>query len=88
MVIGSSRASVEPPQFRAVNTLLGNLKTAFAGTYRSFDFAKYAHRYLDEVQYRFNRRFDMRAILVRLLNALLAAPPRPERRLRAAVLCR
>jgi len=39
--------------------LLGNLKSAFAGTYYSFDFAKYAHRYLAEVQYRFNRRFDL-----------------------------
>jgi transposase-like protein len=84
VVTGGGRASVELPQFRAVNTLLGNLKTAFAGTYHSFDFAKYAHRYLAEVQYRFNRRFNMRAILVRLLNALLTAPPCPERRLRAA----
>ena len=84
VVTGGGRASVELPEFRSVNTLLGNLKTAFAGTYHSFDFAKYAHRYLAEVQYRFNRRFDLRAILVRLLNALLTAPPCPERRLRAA----
>lgn len=47
--------------FQAVNTLLGNLKTAFSGTYHSFDFVKYA-----QVQYRFNRRFDLRSILSRL----------------------
>lgn len=84
VVTGGGRASVELPQFRAVNTLLGNLKTAIAGTYHSFDFAKYAHRYLAEIQYRFNHRFDLRAILARLLDALLAAPPCPEHRLRAA----
>ncbi len=47
------------PQFAAVNTPLGNLKTGIAGTYHAFDFAKYAHRYLAEFQYRFNRRYDM-----------------------------
>ena len=30
--------SVKLEQFRAVNTLLGNLKTAFSGTYHAFDF--------------------------------------------------
>jgi hypothetical protein len=36
------------------------------------------------LQYRFNRRFDMRSILSRLLTALIAAPASPERRLRLA----
>lgn len=84
VVTGGGRASVELPQFRAVNILLGNLKTAIAGTYHAFDFAKYAHRYLAEVQYRFNRRFDMRAILGRLLTAMVAAPACSEHRIRAA----
>lgn len=84
LLTGGGRASVDMPEFRAVNTLLGNLKTAIAGTYHSFDFAKYGYRYLAEVQYRLNRRFDMRAILGRLLHALLAAAPCPERRIRAA----
>ena len=52
--------------------MLGNLKTAFAGTFHSFDFAKYAHRYLAEVQYRFNRRFDLSTIFVRHLRARYA----------------
>jgi hypothetical protein len=39
--------------------LLANLKTAITGTYHAFGFAKYAHRYLAEFQYRFNRRFNM-----------------------------
>ena len=81
-VTGGGPASVKLPQFRAVNTLLGNLKTAIAGTYHAFDFTKYAHRYLAEFQYRFNRRFDMKSILSRLLHALVAAPPSPEHWLR------
>ena len=86
-VTGGGPASVKLPQFRAVNTLLGNLKTAITGTYHAFDFIKYAHRYLAEFQYRFNRRFNMKSILSRLLHALVAAPP-PEHWLRAAEVSR
>ena len=67
-----------------MNTLLGNLKTAIGGTYHAFDFAKYAHRYLAEFQYRFNRRFNMRTIFSRLLNALATTSGSPEHRLRLA----
>ena len=87
-VTHGGKAAVQLPQFRAVNTLLGNLKTAIAGTYHAFRFAKYAHRYLAEFQYRFNRRFDMKTILPRLLLALLAAPASPEWRLRSAEIAR
>ena len=83
-VTGGGAASVKLPQFRAVNTLLGNLKTAFAGTYHSFDFVKYAHRYLAEVQYRFNRRFNLSVILGHLVRDSVSTKPHPERRLRAA----
>ena len=86
-VTGGGPSSVKLQQFRAVNTLLGNLKTAYSGTYHAFDFAKYAHRYLAEVQYRFNRRFDLSSILRRLLVAAVITPPRPERDLRAAEHC-
>jgi hypothetical protein len=88
IVTGGGKASVKLPQFKAVNTLLGNLKTAISGTYHAFDFAKYAHRYLAECQYRFNRRFNMRTILPRLLHALVAAPPSSERWLRTAEVSR
>ncbi len=88
VVTGGGKASVKLPQFRAVNTLLGNLKTAINGTYHAFAFAKYAHRYLAEFQYRFNRRFNMKTILPRLLVALLNAPPSSERLLRTAEVSR
>ena len=68
-VTGGGAASAKRPEFAAVNTILGNLKTSLSGTYHAFDFAKYAHRYLGQVQYCFNRRFDLRAILARLARA-------------------
>lgn len=83
-VTGGGAASVKLQQFRAVNTLLGNLKTSFSGTYHSFDFGKYGQRYLAEVQYRFNRRFDLSAILGRLLRAASLTSPHPERIIRVA----
>ena len=87
-VTGGGKASVKLEKFRAVNTVLGNLKTPITGTYHAFNFAKYAHRYLAEVQYRFNRRFDLSSILVRLLRAAVLTKPLPGRSLRAAELCR
>jgi hypothetical protein len=80
-ITGGGAASVEHPEFFAVNTVLGNLKTAFAGTYHAFDFAKYSHRYLAQVQYLFNRRYDLRAILARLIRAACCATPHPMRAL-------
>ena len=78
-VTGGGSACVKLPQFRAVNTLLGNLKTSFTGTHHAFDFAKYAYRYLGEMQYRFNRRFDLRRILPRLLVAAVLTTAKPRR---------
>ena len=87
-VTGGGAASTKLPQFKAINTLLGNLKTALTGTYHAFDFAKYAHRYLAEVQYRFNRRFNLASILARLLRAASTTSPRPAQFIRAAEACR
>lgn len=86
IVVGSGRQSVTRVEFRRVNTLISNLKTAISGTYHAFNFSKYAHRYLAEVQYRFNRRFDLKAILVRLLRAAVITKPRPEPLIRLAEL--
>ena len=84
VVTGGGAASSKLPQFKAINTLLGNLKTALNGTYHAFDFAKYAHRYLAEAQYRFNRRFNLSSILPRLLRAASVTSPRPAQFIRTA----
>ena len=80
-VTGGGAACVKHPAFLAVNTVLGNLKTAFAGTYHAFGYGKYAHRYLAQVQYLFNRRFDLRVILGRLIRAACTTKPHPLHRL-------
>lgn len=66
------------PCFNWINTILGNLNTATSGTYHAFDFRKYGFRYLAEAQYRFNRRFDLTAILPRLLKACVTTGKRTE----------
>jgi transposase-like protein len=83
-VVGSGRCSIDMPCFAWINTLLGILKTSIAGTYHAFKFRKYGRRYLAERQYLFNRRYDMKAILPRLLYAGAATGPRTEAWLRAA----
>ena len=64
-------------EFHWVNTLLGNLKTALSGTYHAINHARYAHRYLAEFTYRFNRRFDLAAMVPRLLRAAVTTKPYP-----------
>jgi ISXO2-like transposase domain/Transposase zinc-ribbon domain len=86
-VTGGGAACVKLPQFHAINMVLGNLKRSLSGTYHAFDFAKYAHRYLAEAQYRFNRRFDLSAILPRLVRAAATTSPRGAAFLRAAEVC-
>ncbi len=87
-VTGGGKGSAKLTQFKAVNTLLGNLKTSLKGTYHAFDFDKYAHRYLGEAQYRFNRRFNLASILARLLRAASLTLPQPAPLIRLAEECR
>jgi ribosomal protein L37AE/L43A len=87
ILTGGRKASMRLVPFRAVNTFLGNLKRSLDGTYHSFGFAKYAPRYLAETQYRFNRRFDLRSMLPRLLRAAGQTSPTPLKRIRVAEAC-
>lgn len=82
-VVGKKRKSTDMECFTWINTILGNLKTSVSGTYHAFNFEKYAGRYLGDVQYRFNRRFDLRSMLPRLLFAATGIGKRPESWLRA-----
>lgn len=83
-VVGTSRKSSAMPCFKWINTVLGNLKMATRGTYHAFKFDKYGHRYLAEAQYRFNRRFDLAAILCCLLVDAIKTAHRSESELRLA----
>lgn len=71
------------PYFKWINTILGNVKTSLAGTYKSRKI-EYSARYLAEFQYRINRRFDLETILTRLIHACCQTPPLPGVLLRVA----
>lgn len=83
-VIVGTRKSSDLECFHWVNTLLGNIKSSIQGTYHGFKFEKYAARYLGELQYRFNRRFDLPRMVPRLLRACALTGARPEKWLRSA----
>jgi len=66
-----------------VNTVLGNLKGNIIGVTRWVGKVHLDH-YLAEFQYRFNRRFDLASILLRLLIAAVRTPPMPQPLLKLA----
>jgi transposase-like protein len=78
---GSGAAAARTPAFKWVNTALGNIKAAIVGTYRAIG-PKHVPRYLAEFEYRFNRRYDLAAMLPRLTWACLRTPPMPYRLLK------
>lgn len=71
------------PQFKWVNTVLGNLKTTLAGAFHSLNYGKYADRYLAGFAYRFNRRFDLCALVARLIVDVARCGPAKEKVVRA-----
>jgi ribosomal protein L37AE/L43A len=80
---GSGPAAARTPAFKWVNTSLGNVKAALVGTYRAIH-EKHVPRYLAEFEYRFNRRYDLAAMLPRLTWAAVRTPPMPYRFLKLA----
>lgn len=83
-VVVGKRKPRELPQFKWVNTILGNLKTMICGAHKAFDFGKYAARYLGAFAYRFNSRVHLPALLQALLSDAATASPMPERLVRGA----
>jgi hypothetical protein len=83
-IVVGGRKPRDLPQFKWVNTVVGNLKTSLGGACHSFDFAKYGTRYLGAFAYRFNRRFDLAKIPLRLLATAASTGPRPRPWLRLA----
>ncbi|SCZ87221.1 conserved hypothetical protein [Nitrosomonas mobilis] len=83
----AGRKPKETPEFRWINTILGNLKTSLSGCYHAFNFRKYAARYLAAFSYRFNRRFDLCSLHERLLIAAASTTPQPLHSIRMADVC-
>ena len=81
--MGTSKKAAKMPAFNWGNTALGNIKAAITGTYRLIS-PKHVPRYLAEFEYRFNRRYDLAAIIPRLTWASVRTPPMPYRLLKLA----
>jgi hypothetical protein len=80
---GSGWASARTPAFKWVNTALCNIKASIVGTYRSIN-GKHVPRCLAEFEYRFNRRYDLSAMMPRLCWAVIRTTPMPYRLLKLA----
>jgi transposase-like protein len=83
-IVVGGRKPRDTPEFAWVNTVLGNLKTTLAGAHHAFKFRKYAPHYLGAFAYRFNRRFDLRGLVPRLIVAVSRCLPFSERAIRGA----
>jgi ribosomal protein L37AE/L43A len=80
VVTGSGRPKGE--RFKWTNTSLGNIKSAIAGTCRSFD-PQHTERYLASYEWRFNRRFDLDKNVERLARVAVQTAPAPHRSIAA-----
>ena len=78
MATGSGKQAARWAPSRWVNTVLGNIKTAMAGTYHHVS-AKHAQRYLASYAWRFNRRFQLDTLTERLAYACARTAPHPYR---------
>jgi transposase-like protein len=78
MATGAGKRAANWAPFRWVNTTLGNIKTAIAGTYHHVS-PKHAQQYLTSFAYRFNRRFQLDSIVERLAWAATRTAPQPYR---------
>ena len=78
MVTGSGPNAAKWVPFTWVNTALGNIKTALAGTYHHVS-AKHAQRYLTSFAWRFNRRYQLDTLTERLAYACARTAPHPYR---------
>jgi ribosomal protein L37AE/L43A len=78
MVTGSGKRAAAWAPFRWVNTTLGNVETAIAGTYHHVS-AKHAQHYLTTFAYRLDRRFRLDSIVERLAWAAVRTAPHPYR---------
>jgi len=83
IITGSGRASAQIPEFNWVNTVLGNVKNAITGSYHAIR-GQHVPRYLAEFEYRFNRRYDLKAMIPRFLTVAARTPPMPYRLLKLA----
>lgn len=81
IIVGHSKDPKKTAPFNWVNTILGNLKSALAGTYHKLS-KTHLPRHLATFQYRFNRRFVLSDMIKRLVFVSLRTLPMPKRLLK------
>ena len=62
-------------KFSWMNIIVNNVKASIYGTYHSIDYKRYGYRYLADIQYRFNRRFDLKQMFYGLLSTAATKMP-------------
>jgi transposase-like protein len=75
---GGGRAAAQGSAFKGVNTTLGNIKAAIAGTYRRLS-PEHAGRDLGSFAWRHNRRFQLDSLIPRFVQAATRTAPLPYR---------
>jgi len=83
IVTGGGPTCVDIEEFKWVNTLISNVKTALAGTCHSVS-PQHLPRYLGEFCYRFNRRFNLKDMMKRFIYVAVRTPPMPGKLLTMA----
>lgn len=86
IITGGGPQSVEMPEFKWVNTIIGNVKNALHGTFHAIS-KKHFPRYLAEFCYRFNRRYNLEQMVARFGYVAVRTTPSPQRLLKMAELC-
>lgn len=86
-VLVTSKAKKEDIEttFKWVNTILSNVKTSISGTFHSLKFEKYGYRYLADLQFRLNRRFDLRKMFFSLISKAIDSDQKPAKKLFASL---
>ena len=67
------------PEFKWVNTVLGNLRTILASAFHALKYRMYGEHYLAAFADRFNRRFDLRGLVASLIVDVVRTKPIKEK---------
>ena len=57
-----------------MNIILSNIKASIYGTFHSINYKSYANLYLADIQYRFNRRFNLKEMFYGLISCAVRPP--------------
>ncbi|MCU7882229.1 MAG: transposase [Candidatus Thiodiazotropha sp. (ex Lucinoma aequizonata)] len=77
-MIGGGQDSVKHEEFTWVNTMIGNVKKVFNGTYHTVG-DEHLPRYFAEFCYRFDCHFNLASMFTRLAYVAVRTPPMPLR---------